>query len=352
MGSGLKRQGRVGIRDVAKAAGVSPTTVSHALSGKGRISKRTRNRVIEKAEKLGYKPNRSAQQLVTGNSGLIALYAGNSSTPTGRLTSALPDYPFIMNIAMSASVEAIEQGLSMALSSQTSEASGLLQMGVDGAVIVDPEVKDPVNEEFFEAGLPVVTVGRVLGVPEEMNEHWVDVDHNKVTIEVLEHLKKRGAKRVAVISAPVGPSYVNDSLEGYKAWCESTGQEPIFHTLEGRDYEQETRRVTKVLLDEKDRPDAIFCHLQPVSVEVLRAVIAEGLSVPDEIMIATMSDDTKVNNLDGSGMPDLTGCNLHPEQVAREAVRMLASLIAGEEPANRHVYIPAEITARESTNRK
>lgn len=352
MGSGVRRPARVGIRDVADAAGVSPTTVSHALSGKGRISEQTRIRVAETAASLGYRPNRSAQHLVTGSSGLIALYAGNSSTPTGRLTSSLPDYPFIMNIAMAASIEAIEQGLSMALSSQTSEAPGLLQMGVDGAVIIDPEVNDAVNEEFFEAGIPVVTVGRILGAPEEMNEHWVDVDHYKITIEVLDHLKKRGAERVAVISAPVGPSYVADSLEGYKAWCESTGQEPLFHTLDGRDYEQETRTATKALIDARDRPDAIFCHLQPVSVEVLRAVIGEGLSVPDEIMIATMSDDTKVNNPDGSAMPDLTGCNLHPEQTAVEAVRMLATLVAGEEPANPHVYVPAEITPRESTNRR
>lgn len=342
----------MGIRDVADAAGVSPTTVSHALSGKGRISEQTRIRVTETAAKLGYRPNRSAQQLVTGNSGLIALYAGNSSTPTGRLTSSLPDYPFIMNIAMAASIEAIEEGLSMALSSQTSEATNLIQMGIDGAVIIDPEVKDPVNEELFEAGIPVVTVGRILGAPEEMNEHWVDVDHYKITIEVLDHLKKRGAERVAVISAPVGPSYVADSLEGYKAWCESTAQEPLFHTLEGNDYEQETRRATKALLEEKEPPDAIFCHLQPVSVEVLRSVIAEGISVPDEMMIATMSDDTRVNNLNGSGMPDLTGCNLNPEQTAVEAVRMLSTLIAGDEPANPHVYIPAEITARESTNRR
>lgn len=352
MGWNPRRSEKVGIRDVADAAGVSPTTVSHALSGKGRISEQTKTRVTETAERLGYKPNRSAQHLATGNSGLIALYAGNSSTPAGRLTSSLPDYPFIMNIAMAASIEAIEQGLSMALSSQTNGASGLLQMGVDGAIIVDPEVKDPVYKQFFEAGIPVVTVGRVLGVPEEINRYWVDVDHRKVTIEALEHLVKRGAKKIAAISAPAGPSYVKDSLDGYKEWCEQMRQEPLFHTLEGQDYEKETRHATKALLEEADPPDAIFCHLQPVSVEVLRATIAAGLSVPDELMIATMSDDTKVNNLRGSGLPDLTGCNLRPEQTAVEAVRLLASLIADQEPANSKVFVPAEITARESTNRK
>ena len=63
---------RTGIRQVADAAGVSPTTVSHALNGKGRISEETRTRVIEAAKKLGYEPNRNAQRMVSGGSGLIA----------------------------------------------------------------------------------------------------------------------------------------------------------------------------------------------------------------------------------------------------------------------------------------
>lgn len=337
---------------MAEAAGVSPTTVSHALSGKGRISEKTRTRVSETAEKLGYRPNRSAQRLVSGHSGLIALYAGNSSSPTGRLSSALPDYPFIMNIAMAASIEAVEQGLSMALSSQTADAPPLLDMGVDGAIIIDPETNDPLNQELNDSGVPVVTIGRVLGAAEEENPYWVDVDHHAITTNALDHLKKRGADRIAAISAPAGPSYVKDSLDGYKDWCGKAGHEPLFETLGGIDFEQETRRATRNLLALAEPPDAIFSHLQPVSVEILREAVAQGLDVPEDLMILTMSDDTKVNQLDGTDLPDLTGCDLNPARSGLEAVQMLATLIAGEEPSHPHVTVPAEIIPRESTNRK
>ena len=64
--------GRVSIRDVAREAGVSVTTVSHALNGKGRLNAETRKRVREVADRLGYRPNPAARSLVSGHTGLIA----------------------------------------------------------------------------------------------------------------------------------------------------------------------------------------------------------------------------------------------------------------------------------------
>ena len=64
--------GRVSIRDVAREAGVSVTTVSHALNDKGRLNPETRQRVREVADRLGYRPNPAAKSLVSGRTGLIA----------------------------------------------------------------------------------------------------------------------------------------------------------------------------------------------------------------------------------------------------------------------------------------
>jgi len=65
-------QRRVSIKDVAREAGVSVTTVSHALNGKGRLSETTRDHVQEVADRLGYRPNPAARSLVSGRTGLIA----------------------------------------------------------------------------------------------------------------------------------------------------------------------------------------------------------------------------------------------------------------------------------------
>src|ERR1044072_1167505 len=61
------------IRDVAAAVGMSPTTVSHALNGKGRVDPDTRERIAETARELGYRPNPTARRLRSGRSGAIAL---------------------------------------------------------------------------------------------------------------------------------------------------------------------------------------------------------------------------------------------------------------------------------------
>src|SRR6476661_5528724 len=65
--------GRITIRDVAAAVGLSPTTVSHALNGKGRVDPDTRERIATTAQELGYRPNRTARRLHSGRSGAIAL---------------------------------------------------------------------------------------------------------------------------------------------------------------------------------------------------------------------------------------------------------------------------------------
>ena len=76
-----RTQGRVTISDVARAAGVSPTTVSHALSGRGQVEARTRERVLRVARELRYRPNRHAQRLRTGEAHMIVLL---SSMPFAR----------------------------------------------------------------------------------------------------------------------------------------------------------------------------------------------------------------------------------------------------------------------------
>ncbi len=237
----------------------------------------------------------------------------------------------------------------MALCSQSS-SSNLLEMGADGAIIVDPEVNDSTHELFSREGITVVTVGRVLGVSSEENTYWVDTDQHETTGELLEHLTKKGAKRIAVISAPLGPSYVQDSLEAYTQWCQKIGQEPLLRTLGGVNFEKETREATAALIEQDDPPDAIFCHLQPVGIEVLRLTLEKGLRVPDDMMLATMSDATGVNELEG--LPSITGCNLNPDELGVRAVQLLNTVLDGEDPVSPNVLVPTEVIPRQSTNRK
>src|SRR5690348_9509447 len=97
------------IHDVARAAGVSPTTVSHALNGRGQVDARTRERVIQAARELRYRPNRHAQHLRTGGGHTIVLV---SSMPFA-IAAGASRLGFLMEIAAVAAAAALSRGLAL-----------------------------------------------------------------------------------------------------------------------------------------------------------------------------------------------------------------------------------------------
>src|ERR1700679_4339423 len=99
----------VGIKDVAERAGVSITTVSHALNGKGRISPQTRQHVNEIAKQLGYHPNATARNLAGGRSGLI----GMAVAQAGAGNFAISDYAYYAALISAASVAALDCGYAL-----------------------------------------------------------------------------------------------------------------------------------------------------------------------------------------------------------------------------------------------
>ena len=130
---------KVTITDVARAAGVSITTVSHALNGRGFVDPATRERVKEAARKLEYRPNRHAQKLRGGGAHTIVLL---SSMPFG--VSAGPSrLGFLMEIAAVAAEAALTHGMALILAPALDGAPLPLDMlDVDGALVLEPALKD------------------------------------------------------------------------------------------------------------------------------------------------------------------------------------------------------------------
>ncbi|CAM5666972.1 LacI family transcriptional regulator (Fragment) OS=Streptomyces microflavus OX=1919 GN=G3I39_27470 PE=4 SV=1 [Streptomyces microflavus] len=122
----------VTLLDVARAAGVSKSTVSDALQGSGHVAEATRERVRAVAEQLGYRPNSAARRLRRSSTGAIGLHLPQTAT---RL-----DY--YMNLAFGAVARAQEEGLDVVLLAPAGGASGRVASRVDGLLVIDPEVGD------------------------------------------------------------------------------------------------------------------------------------------------------------------------------------------------------------------
>lgn len=336
--------GRVGIRDVAAAAGVSPTTVSHALSGKGRLPDATRQRIAAIAEELGYRPNANARNLVSGKSGLLGIVVSSSQdSPFG-----LGDFDYFIQLLSAATGAAVERGRALVVEGLRSGTEAFREVDVDGAIVVDPVSDDPLLDALDAAGVPVVTTGRRDGPPHNGRpECWVDNDHLSATSSILAHLTARGARRIGLIATSPVTSYTREAISGYEAWCAGQGQEQMISIVEGPINEGAGFRAAEELLELPDPPDAIYATLDQLALGALLAARARSLKVPEDLMIAGCTD----SHASAWAEPPLTAVVLNPEEIGRAAVASLIGLIEGGGEVPEPVIVPTRILERLSTDR-
>lgn len=331
----------VGIREIADAAGVSITTVSHALNGKGRVQPQTRERIREIAERLSYRPNATARNLVEGHTGLLGLAV---SQPEGAALH-VSDFAYFTQLMSAATTAAIEHGYALVLTPPSWGLGRSAGLAVDGAIIIDPIERDPLARELCRSGVPVVTTGRVL--EDDALDYWVDNDHAAGARALLEHLRKRGAERVALITSRTVMSYTADVERAFRGWCKDHSVAPqIVHVPDLT--ERAGFAAAAHLLAQADPPDAIYATYDRLAHGALLAAQAQGVRVPDDLLLVATATESAVAP---SVRPSLTVLNLHPEQIGHHAAELLVDLIEGREPAEHHVIIPTRIVARASTRR-
>ena len=333
---------RVGIKDVARTAGVSVTTVSHALNGKGRLPARTRERVRRVAVELGYRPSATARNLAGGRTGLLGLAVSQADGQP----FVLSDFAYFAQLMSAAASAAIERGFALVLTPPARGAgpswSGI---DVDGAVIVDPVRGDPYVRALREAGVPVVTTGRVPGDGEEAT--WVESDHVAGTFTVLDHLRRRGARRIALVTSPLVTSYAIDGERAYREWCLAHDNEVLVAMATDTLTEAAGYAATAALLRRADPPDAVYATLDRLALGTLLAAESHGVRVPDDLLVVGCTDSAAAR----AAKPALTALSVDPEAVGRRAVQLLADLVEGDPPAERRIVVPTRIVTRASTRR-
>ena len=222
-----RRQGRAGIRDVAAAAGVSITTVSDALNGKGRLPDATRRHVREVADRLGYRPSAAARTLRTGKSGLIGL----TVTTYGDEPFTFTEFAYFAEMARAATSAALARGYALVILPATSRHDVWSNVALDGTVVIDPSDHDPVVTELVRQGLPVVSDGRPAGTLPVTA--WVDNDHEAAVLGLLDHLAAAGARRIGLLTGTTTDTYTRLSTTAYLHWCERVGQDPVYESYPG-----------------------------------------------------------------------------------------------------------------------
>lgn len=322
--------GRVTIRDVARAAGVSVTTVSDALSGNGRLPAATRQRVAAVAARLGYRANPAARSLRAQRVGGIGLY----------LPGSAGSFSYYLDLAAAAAKQALAMGMSLFL---IPEGADPVTAGpLDAFVAVDPVVGDPLVRAFSQAGLPVVTCDGDL-TPGADHAGRVEGEYSATMIALLDQLAGQGASTVALI-AP-GPE-TGWGLE-LRTACREWGGPSLVYDVSFPSWPGEVRDATARALRARPAPDAVVSGIESGAVGVLAAAAEVGRRVPEDLLIASCVDSPALR----ACSPAITAMDLRPAEVGRQLAALAAGLLDGDLPHGTVRRVPSRLVVRASTVR-
>lgn len=311
---------RATIRDVASAAGLSITTVSHVLNNRRNVPEKTRKTILEAVKKVGYRANPSARSLRTGITNIVSL----TFRPRNAVHGSLTGTEYHLRLAGAAAAAALDRGL------------GLLQVPVqmflegalptDGCVIVAPFGNDVVLKQALARGIPVVTADPDPG--RRGFRHWAGRDERPGTHELLDHLFERGARRIALVTGEDDNSWTRGSREAYASWTSRKKMKlRVFSRAESEGFEGGLE-IGKALLQKGDRPDAIVSASSLFAAGIATIAQRMGLLVPTDVRIASLSDSEAVRGF----VPAITALDLQPEIIGKACVDMLCDIMNGANP--------------------
>lgn len=327
------------IKHVAEAAGISITTASRALSGRGRVSESTRQRTLEIAAQLGYEPNELARQLRGGSSSTIALLVPDITNPF---------YPELIKGAQ-AVAKRNNYVLLLGQTDDDKDTTSLLvnqmrRRNVDGIGIVGGHLLD---EQVIEqlAGLKIVVVDRLNDVP---GAAIVGSDQKRGGQIATEHLIALGHEDIAFIGGPEDLDVAGQRCRGFNLAMLEAGLAPDFRLMVAGDFtEASGRRAMTSLLARRAHFTAVFAANDLMAIGAMQALDSAGLSVPDDISVVGFDDIHLAEYV----RPGLTTVRQQIEVLGQRAAELLIESEDEDIAGTRH-ELDVELIARGSTRRR
>ncbi len=338
----------VTIKDIARALGISTSTVSRALRDSYEISPETKQLVLECAEKLNYRPNPIALSLKERRSrsiGVVVCEIANNffSQIINGIESIAYDRGY--NVIISQSHESYER--------EIIDLQYLASRSVDGLLItLSTETNDLSHLKGLHAkGLPIVFFDRITN---EINTHKVIVDNFRGAYDATEHLIRNGHKRIAAITNSEFLSITHERVAGYKEALIANGHKLnenfIQHCFYGGMIFEEIEDAVNKLFTQRNKPDAIFTTSDKLTVGCLKTLKRRGLKVPDDVSLVGFSNTDIAELLD----PPLTVVRQPAFEMGKDATELLLQLIESKRPVKefeKRILTP-DLQIRESSTRK
>lgn len=318
----MRKGKKATIKDVAKAAKVSPSTVSRVISGSSRISKETTKRVKEEMKNLGYHPNAIARSLASNTSHTLGIIMPNR--PGEVLLN--PFFPQALSGILKGASKLSYDILLCSQSEKQDEikiVESLINASkVDGILLMTREIGDATIDYLKEIDFPYSVIGSPLY--EDDNLNYVDNDNEKASFELTDYLIKKGYKNIALIGGDNNLTVTKKRIGGFlKALRLNEITEDEKDVFTG-DFDEETGyKYGSYLMASEKKYDAVIALDDVMAYGAANSFSDAGLLIPKDIAVAGFNNSL----LSRQSRVPITSVDVHADKLGEEAVSMLIKII-------------------------
>jgi DNA-binding LacI/PurR family transcriptional regulator len=308
----------VSIKDIAKAAGVSHSTVSRALADSPLVAEGTKRRVRRLAKEMGYSPSAIARGLVTKRTYTV-----------GLVVTTIAD-PFVAEVVGGIEETALDNGYSVILCDSNAEPQReitavrtLREKRVDGIIVTASRVGNLYLPLLEEVEVPIVLVNNQ---QEGRYVYSVATDNVHGGEMAINHLLELGHRRIGYIAVPEKTSSSLERLKGYKRALQAHKVEVTDSLISsGNGWPDGGERGMRQLLALSSPPTAVFCYNDMTAVGAIAEAKRMGFRVPQDISVVGFDDIAFAAYVD----PPLTTIEQRKYEMGQIAMRMVLDILAG-----------------------
>lgn len=316
----------VTIKDIAKALGLSTSTVSRALRGSYEISPETKKLVLEYAEKINYRPNPIALSLKERRSRSIGVVV--TEIANNFFSQAING---IESIAYNRGYHVIISQTHESYEREMVTVQHMASRSVDGLLIsLSNETTDLSHlKQLHDKGLPIVFFDRVT---DEIKTHKVIADNFHGAFDSTQHLIRQGCKRIAHITNSPNLSITKERLEGYKKALEENNlpydEKLIQYCYHGGMIYEEIEEAIQRLLKAKQPPDAVLAASDRITTCCVTALKKAGIRIPEQLLFIGFTNTRMAELID----PPLSAVRQPAFEMGQVATEMLIQIIESKRP--------------------
>ncbi|MBT2573871.1 LacI family DNA-binding transcriptional regulator [Bacillus sp. ISL-51] len=331
---------KITIYDVADKAGVSITTVSRVINNTGRISDKTRQKVLRVMEEMDYLPNVHASALTGKRTNIIGLITPDISNPFfGELAKSIEDSASLLGFhIMICSTDYHPE-------KETKYFSMLKQKKADGIIVATGiEHADSIKalDDIVKSGIPLAMISQDrLLVPMDV----VIIDDFLGGYSAAKHLLSLGHKKIACITGDGSTTSEKDRMKGFQEAMREAGTHLDESLIIPTRYSLESGKKAAGALFDRDLPTAVFAFNDVLSCAVIQAARLRGIRVPEDLSIIGFDNTILAEMVD----PPLTTMAQPIHEMGRRVVQLLIDEIQGKKKTKSKIILSPELVVRQST---